>query len=124
MIMVRWLDVFLPSGARPFDLMRSTSLAVLNKSNVHGLHAHRLLAIGHAANRFTGGENGGAVFVADDLGAWLAGLLADPGYKKLTTTVPGSDQERVLRSAGIAAVRLTAESHAQAMMSRPRTWWN
>ena len=49
------------------------------------------------------------VFVADDLGAWLVGLLADAGRKKLTTMVPGSDQERALRSAGMAAVRLTAE---------------
>ena len=39
-------------------------------------------------NRFTGGENGGVVFVTDDLGAWLAGLLGDPWRKKLTTTVP------------------------------------
>jgi hypothetical protein len=49
------------------------------------------------------------VFVADDLGAWLVGLLADAGRKKLITMVPGSDQERALRSAGMAAVRLTAE---------------
>ena len=47
-------------------------------------------------------------FVADDLGAWLVGLLADAGLKKLTTFVLGSDQERALRSAATAAVRLTA----------------
>jgi hypothetical protein len=41
--------------------------------------------------------------------------------KKLTTMVIGSDQERALRSAGMAAVRLTAGSYAQTMMSRPRT---
>ena len=30
------------------------------------------------------------VFVADDLGAWLVGLLADAGRRKLTTLVLGS----------------------------------
>jgi hypothetical protein len=48
------------------------------------------------------------VFVADDLGAWLAGLLADAGRKKLTAFVLGSDQERALRSAAAAAVQRTA----------------
>jgi TIR domain len=48
-------------------------------------------------------------FVADDLGAWLVGLLADAGRKKLTAWVLGTDQERTLRSATTAAVRLTAE---------------
>lgn len=47
------------------------------------------------------------VFVADDLGAWLVGLLADAGRKKLTTLVLGADQEQALRSAATAAVRLT-----------------
>lgn len=49
------------------------------------------------------------VFVADDLGAWLVGLLADAGRRKLTTFVLGTDQERALRSAVAAAVRLTAQ---------------
>ena len=48
-------------------------------------------------------------FVADDLGAWLTGLLADAGRRKLTTFVLGTDQERALRSAATAVVRLTAE---------------
>ena len=48
------------------------------------------------------------VFVADDLGAWLIGVLADAGRKKLTTLVLGTDQERALRSAATAAVQLTA----------------
>ena len=48
------------------------------------------------------------VFVADDLGAWLVGLLADAGRKKLTALVLGSDQERALRQAATAAVQLTA----------------
>lgn len=48
------------------------------------------------------------VFVADDLAAWLVGLLADAGRRRLTTWVLGSDQERELRSAATAAVQLTA----------------
>jgi len=48
------------------------------------------------------------VFVADDLGAWLVGLLADAGRKKLTALVLGSDQERALRKAADAAVQDTA----------------
>jgi hypothetical protein len=48
------------------------------------------------------------MFVADDLGAWLVGLLADAGRKKLTTWVLGSDQERALRQAATAAIQLTA----------------
>jgi hypothetical protein len=49
------------------------------------------------------------VFVADDLAAWLVGLFADASRKRLTTWVFGSDDERALRSAASAAVRLTAE---------------
>jgi hypothetical protein len=45
------------------------------------------------------------VFVADDLGAWLVGLLADAGRKKLTALVLGGDQERALRKAAVAAVQ-------------------
>ena len=52
------------------------------------------------------------VFVADDLGAWLVGLLADAGPKKLTTLVLGTDQERALRQAATAAVESTAEQLA------------
>jgi hypothetical protein len=48
------------------------------------------------------------VFVADDLGAWLIGLLADKGRKGLTTWALGSDQERALQQASTAAVQLTA----------------
>jgi hypothetical protein len=48
------------------------------------------------------------VFVADDLGAWLVGLLADAGRKKLTALVLGSDQERALRKASADAVLATA----------------
>ena len=59
------------------------------------------------------------VFVADDLAAWLIGLLADAGRKRLTTFVLGSDQERALRSAATAAMQLTAtefrpDDHKQA----------
>jgi hypothetical protein len=48
------------------------------------------------------------VFIADDLGAWLVGLLADAGRKKLTMLVLGSDQERAVRNAATGAVRDTA----------------
>ena len=50
----------------------------------------------------------GMVFVADDLAAWLVGLLADAGHKKLTSLILGGDQERALRSAATAAVQRTA----------------
>jgi hypothetical protein len=52
------------------------------------------------------------MFVADDLGAWLIGLLADAGRKKLTTLVLGSDQERALRQAAAAAIESTASELA------------
>ena len=54
-------------------------------------------------------DNGAVVFVADDLAAWLIGLVADRGRKKLSTLVLGTEQERALRVAATAAVRLTAE---------------
>ena len=53
-------------------------------------------------------ETASVVFVADDLGAWLIGLLADAGRKKLTALVLGSDQERALRKAATEAVQDTA----------------
>ena len=49
------------------------------------------------------------VFVADALGGWLVGQLADAGRKKLTELVLGSEQERALRRAADAAVGATAE---------------
>jgi hypothetical protein len=48
------------------------------------------------------------VYGADDLAAWLIGVLADAGRKKLTEFVLGSDQERALRQAARAAVDQTA----------------
>jgi tetratricopeptide (TPR) repeat protein len=48
-------------------------------------------------------------FVADDLGAWLIGVLADAGRKKLTTLILGTPQQRALRSAATAAVQRTAD---------------
>ena len=48
------------------------------------------------------------VFVVDDLAAWLVGLLADAGRKKLTTLVLGDAQERALQQAASAAVQDTA----------------
>jgi hypothetical protein len=48
------------------------------------------------------------VFVADDLGAWLVGKLADAGSRRLIAWALGSEQERELRRAATAAVLLTA----------------
>ena len=48
------------------------------------------------------------VFVVDDFAAWLLGLLADAGRKKLTTLVLGDAQQRALRQAAIIAVQDTA----------------
>jgi WD40 repeat protein len=44
------------------------------------------------------------LFIADDLGSWLVGLLANAGRKKLTTWVLGTEQERALRSAASSAI--------------------
>ena len=55
------------------------------------------------------GTLAGVVFVADALGGWLVGQLADAGRKKLTELVLGSEQERALRRAADAAVWATAE---------------
>jgi hypothetical protein len=44
------------------------------------------------------------VFVADDLAAWLVGLLADAGRRRLITWTFGSDQKRALKQAVAAAV--------------------
>ena len=52
------------------------------------------------------------VFVVDDLVAWLVALVADTGRKKLTTLLLGSDQQRALRQAAVAAVERTAEQLA------------
>ena len=49
------------------------------------------------------------VFVVDDLAAWLVGLLADAGRRKLTTLVLGGVQDRALQQAAIAAVQDTAD---------------
>jgi hypothetical protein len=48
------------------------------------------------------------VFIVGDLGAWLVGLLAEAGRKKLTVLVIGGDQERALRKAAADAVQDTA----------------
>lgn len=48
-------------------------------------------------------------FVADDLGAWLVGVIADAGRKKLVEFVVGTEQERALRHVATAAVELTAQ---------------
>ena len=53
-------------------------------------------------------------FVADDLAAWLIGLFADAGRKKLTTLVLGNDQQRALRQAATAPIESTAAELAPA----------
>jgi hypothetical protein len=53
-------------------------------------------------------DNGGVAFVADDLGAWLVGLLADAGRRKLVAFVLGDEQVRALQQACRAAVTGTA----------------
>src|SRR5450631_942491 len=60
------------------------------------------------AERCALAETASVTFVADDLGAWLIGLLAEAGRKKLTALVLGSDQERALRKAATEAVQDTA----------------
>lgn len=47
-------------------------------------------------------------FVADDLAAWLVGLLADSGRKRLTAWLVGDEQQRALRQAATAAVQSAA----------------
>ena len=54
------------------------------------------------------GKTVGVVFVADDLAAWLVGVLADAGRRKLTKLLLGSEQERALRQAAAAATESTA----------------
>src|SRR5512135_601498 len=48
-------------------------------------------------------------FVADELGAWLVGLLADAGRNKLTVLVLGTKQERAIRGAASTAVEMMAQ---------------
>lgn len=47
-------------------------------------------------------------FVADDLGAWLIGLLAEGIRRKLVSFVLGGEVERALNAAATAAIELTA----------------
>jgi len=47
-------------------------------------------------------------FVVDDLGAWLVGLLADAGRRKLVAFVLGDEQVRALHQAARAALTATA----------------
>jgi hypothetical protein len=54
------------------------------------------------------------VFVVDDVGAWLVGLLADAARRRLTTWVLGSDQERALRQAANAAAQQTLDQFSPA----------
>jgi hypothetical protein len=66
------------------------------------------LAIGLA------GGDADIVFVADDFAAWLVGLLADAGRKRLTTSLLGTDQQRAVSKAAAAAVwRMALELHPE-----------
>jgi tetratricopeptide (TPR) repeat protein len=58
------------------------------------------------------------VFVADDFAAWLIGLIADAGRKRLTLLALGSDQERALREAARVAVEQAAEDLASGDQER------
>jgi hypothetical protein len=49
------------------------------------------------------------------------GLLADAGRRRLTTLVPGSDQERALRQAATAAGRTGTRSRPW-LMKLPAHW--
>ena len=64
---------------------------------------------GNSGKLHGGWQTAGVVFVADALGGWLVGQLADAGRKKLTELVLGSEQERALRRAADAAVWAAAE---------------
>jgi len=69
-----------------------------------------LRCVRRAGVRWSAGwQTAGVVFVADALGGWLVGQLADAGRKKLTELVLGSEQERALRRAADVAVWATAE---------------
>lgn len=54
-------------------------------------------------------------FVVDDLGAWLVGLLADAGRRKLVAVVLGDEQRRALHQACRAALTATAADLWRAM---------
>jgi hypothetical protein len=63
-----------------------------------------------SAKNAVGWETAGVVLVADDLGAWLIGLLADAVSRRLITAVVGSQQERALQQAATAAVQSVADA--------------
>ena len=48
-------------------------------------------------------------FVVDDFGAWVIGVLADAGWRRLTSWVLGTEQERALGEAAQAAVAGAAQ---------------
>src|SRR5260370_40485441 len=54
------------------------------------------------------GQDDGMSFVADDIGAWLIGLLAHAARRRPATWSLGTEQERALRDAATAAVRAVA----------------
>ena len=65
------------------------------------------------------------VFVADDLGAWLIGLLADGSRKRLTDVMLGSDQQRALRRAARTAISSPQRNCAQMVRDQISwRWWS
>jgi Tetratricopeptide repeat len=54
-------------------------------------------------------RHAGIVFVVDDLGGWLVGLVADAAAKRLVTLVFGSDLDRALRKAANDCVEQTLD---------------
>ncbi|HEY5357367.1 MAG TPA: hypothetical protein VIJ82_06695, partial [Streptosporangiaceae bacterium] len=60
------------------------------------------------------------VWGGDDLGAWLVGLLADAGRKKLTALVLGDEVDRALGQAATAAIQDTAAGLCPADAERAR----
>ena len=55
-----------------------------------------------------GWETARVVLVVDDLVDWLVGKLADAGYQRVSTRLFGSEQDRALKQAVMAAVQSTA----------------
>ena len=80
-----------------------TVFHVYGKSKLTGNHGSNLP--NSAERRW---DNNAVSFVADDLAAWLVGLLADSGRKRLTAWLVGDEQQRALRQAATAAVQSTA----------------
>lgn len=58
-------------------------------------------------------------FFADDLGAWLIGLLAERARRKLISFVLGDEVERALHAAATSAIELTTTVLWRTMRGKP-----